>query len=398
MKYRIVVTYVEAGMGHIVSADAIADALEKYYPDKVEVLRYPFYTATDDEVLKNHEKYLVNEVKSSNRHPRHLWHLFFWQHIMPPQATIEISYAAAFASVKHKALEILKDLDCDMILSTHFEPLFLSCKAKKKYGKKYLTAAYDPDPNVHAWWDRRSDLFIVNNENALDEAVNTVGFDKDKCRLSRFILRNKVLEAPLDKAAYREKFGIDRDAFTVVMADGAYASANLKTYAEALLSLDAEFTLAIVAGKNDEIYEHFSTLADTGKVKVKTFGFLTDIHELYCAADLFVTKAGPNAILDSVYMQTPVMTDFWSGPIELCTKELFVDKYGLGLHAETPEQAAEAVGRFVADPSLLDGYRENCKRFRERGTGEKEAADAIVRALDENAARNAASGTDEAQE
>ena len=68
-KYRILITYVEAGMGHIVSAEALANALEKYYPDEVEIIRSRIFTETNDPVLIKHEKFLINSVKRSNRNP-----------------------------------------------------------------------------------------------------------------------------------------------------------------------------------------------------------------------------------------------------------------------------------------------------------------------------------------
>ena len=37
-KPRILITFVEAGMGHIVSAQAISDSLKKKYGDKMEII------------------------------------------------------------------------------------------------------------------------------------------------------------------------------------------------------------------------------------------------------------------------------------------------------------------------------------------------------------------------
>ena len=64
-KYRVLVTYVEAGMGHIISAEAVANALEKYYPDEVEVIRCNIFTDTNDKLLVKYQQFLIDEVKKS---------------------------------------------------------------------------------------------------------------------------------------------------------------------------------------------------------------------------------------------------------------------------------------------------------------------------------------------
>ena len=74
-KYRVLVTYVEAGMGHIISAEAVANALEKYYPDEVEVIRCNIFTDTNDHLLIKYQQFLIDEVKKSNKHPFHMFYL-----------------------------------------------------------------------------------------------------------------------------------------------------------------------------------------------------------------------------------------------------------------------------------------------------------------------------------
>ena len=64
-KPRIVITYLEAGMGHIVSARAISDALKKFYGDKLEIIDLEI--AKVNKTLKKYQDSLVNEVKKSNK-------------------------------------------------------------------------------------------------------------------------------------------------------------------------------------------------------------------------------------------------------------------------------------------------------------------------------------------
>ena len=66
-KPRIVFTFIEAGMGHIIPERAVADALEQKYGDKVEVVRSYFYRETGNEELKKFEQTLVKPVEVQSR-------------------------------------------------------------------------------------------------------------------------------------------------------------------------------------------------------------------------------------------------------------------------------------------------------------------------------------------
>lgn len=388
-KYKIMVTYVEAGMGHIVSAEAVANALETYYPDEVEIDRSYIFEETGNERLLHHEKYLINEVKRSNRHPVTMSFLFFLIKVFPPQTSLLLAYSLAFGRVKKDLIRIMNEHDPDMVFSTHFTPLHCSVRAKK-HGADFLSAVYDPDPNVHGWWDRNADLMAVNNEAAYREAIKH-GFKPEKTLGARFVVRTKVQETPKDKALLREKYGLPPDNFTVVMAAGAYAEGHLPEFALRFLQISRKFTLLVVAGKNDKVYDDLTArIGQNPLIDLRVYRFQPDIHELYGAADLFVTKAGPNAILDSVYMGTPVMVNFYASPIEKTTKELYVDRHATGVYTDEPDKAAALLESYIDDPALLDVYRENCRVFCENCIGgEKMIADRIMEELKKHGAPKA---------
>lgn len=380
-KYKVTVTYVEAGMGHIVSAEAIANALETYYSDVVDVDRCYVFQETNDPILRKHEKYLVDAVKNGNRHKSSMYFLFVLLKIFPQRVTLGLSYAVAFPRARRRTMALLRKHDPDMIVSTHYTPLHCANLAKAQ-GSDFLSAVYIPDPNVHEWWDKHADLLAVNNPIAYDDAMK-LGFDPEKTVLSRFVIRTNVQNTPRDRAAMREKYGLPKDNFTVIMAAGAYGEAHMGAFADAFLRIPRKYTLLIIAGTNEKVYEEFSEKAkNSGDIDVRVYHFCPDVHELYLASDLFVTKGGPNAILDSVYMETPVMVNFYSSPIERITKDLYVTMHRCGEYVPEAEEGARLLTSYIDDPALLEPYRENCRAFvRDCVGGEKQIADAIVETL-----------------
>lgn len=108
---------------------------------------------------------------------------------------------------------------------------------------------------------------------------------------------------------------------------------------------------------------------------------MRNVYELYRAADVFITKAGPNSVLDCVLMNTPVIIDYYPHPIEKATKKLFVDKYGCGEYIKSPKKIRKRVEEFIDNPSLLSEYAENTKNFNKECNGADEIADIIDNAL-----------------
>lgn len=70
-KKKIVVQFIEAGQGHIVTAEAIAECLEKKYSDKIEVVRDYAFRDSGDKTLEKYEKFSINEVYKANRNKLH---------------------------------------------------------------------------------------------------------------------------------------------------------------------------------------------------------------------------------------------------------------------------------------------------------------------------------------
>lgn len=384
-KYHVLVTYMEAGMGHIISADAIADALETYYPDEVEVERSHIFTETEDPVLEAHERQFVRQVTYAQRHRSHFFILTFLQNILPPLDSLKLSYNIAYPRVKKHLQDIMLKKNPDMVFCTHWTPLHAAVEAKAHRKADFLTGLYVPDPNVHGWWDRRADLCLVNNQCAYDDAIRE-GFKPEQLVLSKFILRSNVRSATKDKAELRRRHDLPLDNFTVVLADGAYASANMCPFADEFLKIDRPFTMLVICGSNEKVYRHYAAMVGhTGKIDLRVYRFVPDAHELYGASDLFVTKAGPNALLDAVWMDTPVMTNYYSSPIERITNRLYIDEHHVGTYTGDPAEGARQLVAYMDDPATLEPYRENCRAFvRDCVGGEKEMADAIVKKLREN--------------
>lgn len=381
-KKKIVITFCEAGQGHIVTAQSIAESLEKKYGDKVDVVRDYIFRDSNDKTLIKYEKFSIKEVYRANNNKLHLATQLIAMKIFGEKASLNFVYSTVFKKITNKLTDKFVKMNADMIVSTYFVPYHIACRAKKKGLINSIVVAYDPDHNVHGWWDRRGDLFIVNNPFAEKEAIEQKKFNPEIVKTVHFMARQQIVDANESKDFYRKKLGIPNDKFAVMLADGAYAAAKMEEFTDELLKTDLPITILAVCGKNEKIYKKYTEIQGVKpNITFIPLPFLTNIEEYLKASDLYITKAGPNALTDSIFMGTPVITNFYSGEIEKKSSELFTNYYKVGVYEPNKIKARKLVEEFIKNPHLLDEYRENTKQLDKTKNGADEIADLLAQKL-----------------
>lgn len=378
-KPKILVTYIEAGMGHIVSAQAIADALKSKYGDKMEIIESHILRGSDNPVLPKYEDFLVKNTQWYSKFPAYGDVQFASMHIIGSQNSLKFVHKLVFPKQTTATIEEYAKFNPDVILCTHYFLLYAAVEYKRKYNHDVVIVAYCPDNNVHGWWDNRADCIYTNNPLATEQAYD-LKFKNGHVREAFYPTRTDVIEANESKEYYRKKFGIPLDKFAVVIADGVYAKAKLKKVCKELLRTDVPLTICVLAGKNTKLKEKFDAIKPKVKpnITLLTFGFLKDAPQLYGACDLFITKAGPNAVLDSVMMGTPILIDYCASPIERATKKLFVDHMFCGYHFVNPRRIRKQVETLVNRPELLNELKDALSFFDKSKNGADEIADDIA--------------------
>lgn len=376
---KILITYVEAGMGHITTARAVQDILEKYKDEEVEIVGMNLFH--NHPVLEKYEKFLIEEVKKASINPLHSRMQFFSMHLIGSQNSLKfVNGFIAFKKQRDLYIEELKKINPDIIIDTHYFCTYASVTYRNKFNPNCKVVTYDPDNNVHGWWDTRVDYFIVNNEYAYQEALKR-GFKKEQLKQVFFITREGVVKTTESKEFYREKYGIPQDDFVVKLADGMYAKAKLKSFVYELIKSKKKMTIVAIAGKNKELYEQLMALKPTlpENINLMPFEFCPAVYEIVKASDLFITKGGPNAVLDAVFVETPVVINYYANSVEATTKKLFVDILGCGLEIKDKKKARMFVEECIDNPSILDKFRENERKLDKTKNGAQEVADFVLK-------------------
>lgn len=396
-KPRLLVTYIESGMGHIMSMRAVADALKRDYSDRFEIVETEIMRDTNSKEQIWFEKFLTAQTKLTNKVPIFGPTIFSVMEIgkQPMMRFLHHTLFRRATDATVRAFEICRP---DIILSTHYFVSFAAIEYKRRCNPDAIIVTYNPDNNVHVWWDNRSDLFITNNAYAAKEAVYSRHFSENAVKQVFFTARSCVVNAEGDKNSYREKYGIDKNAFVVMFADGAYADGKGKRFAEYFMKkTEKRVTVLFLAGKNEKVYRSLCAMEKRlpENVKLRVFGFTPEAYELYAASDLFVTKGGPNAVLDALYMGTPVLIDYFPHPIEKATYKVFVEGMNLGWGAFDKKSVKGEIERLMDSPDELEDCRKRiAKNIDRKKNGADEIGEIILNAY-ENRKKSAAAAPEE---
>jgi UDP-N-acetylglucosamine:LPS N-acetylglucosamine transferase len=379
-KPKLLLTYIESGMGHITSMQAVKEGLEKRHCDEFELK--DFYPMNDDGKAKKYEEFQIKQVFNTNTVPGFGKFIFVLLEIFGRQFFLRLFHRTLLKGSTDSVVARYAAEKPDVIVSTNHYTTFCALEYQKRYDKNVMVATYNPDNNTHVWWDNREKLFIVNNDMAYREARRR-GFPESSLKKVSYTVRNKLVNCTLTKAECRAKYNLPADKFTVIVADGAYAMANAKDFALELFCTEKPITVLFIAGKNEALYENMLKIKDIlaahgrDNVTLEVYPFMPDIHELYRAADVFVTKGGPNSIFDSVYMGTPVIVNYCSQPMEQKSYVLWVKTLGCGVGCFKKRKIRPLIESYIDNPALLDEYRKNVKKFEGMPSGSDAIADII---------------------
>ena len=339
--------YVEAGMGHIMPLRAIQSAYNQHYGEAntktVEFFKHP-------SSLKEVEEDFIKQVKLHNKHP--LWGKFqvLLMRLLGQKFSLWFLFKVRYKKHYRNALKVMEKTNASIMVHTHFSTLYYACEANKKGLTDATNIAYCPDPVVGPQWDKRADNIITSYKELDDETKNIP-----------FLLNPKIKDYEESKTHYKKQLGLNPDAFSVLLADGAYGSGKIGETTKALLTSDKPLNLIVVCGRNEALKEKLESLNPPDNIHLTVYGFTNSMYPLEAASDLFIGKAGASILAEATYFNVPSIITLHATPIENWISDYYVSK-GTSKVIKSPSKLLKQVETFIREPSALAPYIEACKR------------------------------------
>lgn len=221
-----------------------------------------------------------------------------------------------------------------------------------------MTVVTDPFTAHPLWFRTKRQNYLVFSER-LRKACLKRGIPESAISVFPFIIDGKFSSALTDeqKSAIRIRFGLDPAKKTVLIIGGGDGIPHGKRILEQLLSAGVPANIAIVCGKNKELYEEALRLKERYPALI-VFGFVDFVYDLLNVADIVITKCGASTIMEILMMRkVPVIIDYlWEQ--ELGNME-FVRDNSLGLFERNIAKLPSIVSRLCTDDAYYTSFVRN---------------------------------------
>jgi processive 1,2-diacylglycerol beta-glucosyltransferase len=301
-KRKIVLFSVSAGSGHVRAAQALQAAAERWFPE-VEVVHVDLM-----EVVPKlfRSIYVDTYIKVVEHHPA------FWGYLYERTDRGKVDSALNRMRMALERLNtgklnaILKNIDPDHVICTHFLPAqLLSRKVRTGEFRKPVWVQVT-DFDIHALWlhDHISGYFAAHDEVAWRMAER--GIPARVIHTTGIPVMPAFGERP-DRAVCAAEFGLSPDRPTLLMMSGGSGMGGIDVLAERLLGLEDDFQLVALAGRNEQLLKQLHTLAKRHPARLFPMGFSNVVERLMAASDMAITKPGGLTTSECMAMGLPMI-------------------------------------------------------------------------------------------
>ena len=106
-KPRVLLTYIESGMGHIMSMQAIASGLKAKYADEIEIIE-SYIMDEGDKDTEGFEKFLSNCTKETNKNKIFGVSIFWFLELVGKQHFMRLVHRTLFKKYTDATMQVMR--------------------------------------------------------------------------------------------------------------------------------------------------------------------------------------------------------------------------------------------------------------------------------------------------
>ena len=231
------------------------------------------------------------------------------------------------------------------------------------YDIPVITIVTDPFTAHPLWFQRDQKRYIVFSERLKEDCVRKRKIPASKLHVFPFILDKQfstVLSAA-DITKLKQKFGFAPDRKIVLIIGGGDGIPHGTSILQHLLNASLNVEIAIVCGKNKELYAGALELQRQNP-SLKVFAFVDFVYELLHTSDIVVTKCGASTIMEILIMKKiPIINDYlWEQ--ELGNME-FIRDNELGIFEHDTAKLPSLIQDLVSGDEKYQQYVKNIAKM-----------------------------------
>lgn len=369
-KPKVVFPLVEAGMGHIIPSNSIANAFEKKYGKYTEVSRPYFFKDSGDKTLIKMEQSFVKDVIRANKHTS--WGMFetFMMDITNYKVLQRVFSAVQSKKMRQKLISRMESFRADLVLNTHISTALI---AKEVTNNKPIITVYNPDVMIQPFYHGYCDMVMVSSERGYNKVMGKYGYNSDNLKLVPFPIREEAFNYSKNKKENLKRLGLE-DKLTIVLFEGGYGLGKIKKICKRLIKTDLCANVIAICGKNEKLYNDLKKLKPHPNIKFVVEGFCPCTLSYLAAADIFMGKSGASSVAEPAFFGVAEIITKHATTIEKSNSLYYVEDVKCALNVLNPSKAVKTVKKLDADRDLLKTMQDNALAIHDR-YGSEEIAD-----------------------
>jgi 1,2-diacylglycerol 3-beta-galactosyltransferase len=366
-KPHIVFYFSDTGGGHRSAAEAIIEAIQLEYQDRVTTEMVDFFKNYAPRPFNRAAEMYPYMVKAP-----HLWGASF--HATDGRARARAITTTMWPIARQAARSLVQRHPADLIVTVHPFANSFALRALGKNRPPFINVVTDMVTTHALWYDNRADLTLVPTETARKRALK-YNMPPEKVQVVGLPVADRYCQPVGSKTILREKLGWPLDKPVVLLVGGGEGMGPLAKTAQAIDCCGLDVALIVVCGRNQKLKANLESCPWENPTRI--YGFTREMPDFMRASDFLITKAGPGTIAEALNAELPIIL-YSKLPGQEDGNVTFVEEEGAGIWAPTPQEVVRTLTRWISRPAERQRVIENCRR-----AGKPEAARRIARILGE---------------
>ena len=359
MRKLLIITSMYTGHGHKSIAEALAERLSAYDDIEVKII--------DGFALMNRfEQYMAEYTYGPiTRMPGKAWE---WNFLAGQTLRKPVTVAVG-AMIRSRLLALLDSFQPDAILSAH--PIFLGTvlDVMGEAGLNIPLIGHEVDlvDITEYWYDPRIYRVLAPSREAYECTIAHVD-DPSRVIEVGFPVRSRFLNVPAPAP---------HEGIVITVMSGSEGSGVLQAITRVLIRR-TDARINVVCGRNKKLRKKLKkAFGERHHNRLSVMGFVDDIQNVMAASDLLILRASPNAAIEAVVLNVPVILFGQLAGQELHNPDVLV-AHGVAKYCPDPEQLPDCISALFAD----DGAQIKRMRAAQRAYAPADSAAETARLLD----------------
>lgn len=289
---------ISAGGGHMKASEALKTHIEESYPESriilLDSLRY-INPIVDKLIIGSY----INTLKKTPKIYGKLYDIAeSGDNLTDVSQTVN-------RILSYKIKRLIREFVPDLVVCTHPFPLQMVTNLKKKAEIKSKIVTVVTDFTVHPFWLHDVvDAYIVAHPIMKFEMIKK-GIREDIIHPLGIPVSGKFLHY-YNKSEIRKELDL-QDVTTILIMGGSLGFGDIKETFQALLNIEKELQLILVAGKNQKLIKQVQKYSSKSRKNVKIYGYTDKIPELMSASDFIISKPGGLTVSEALVKNLPLI-------------------------------------------------------------------------------------------